>query len=169
MILNNPYRPILNLPKTKIERILNYIGGGIFLLSLVYAAVSWGTLPDKIPGHFNGLGEVDRWGSKYEIIILPIIGGFIFVLMTLFEKAPHMHNYPKRLNESNVKQFYLNSRLMLNMTKNVCLVIFALLIVQIIRVAKGEIDSLGGWFLPVFIVLVTFPIIIGIYRQSKIK
>ncbi|CAM5203361.1 hypothetical protein UACE39S_06305 [Ureibacillus acetophenoni] len=113
--MNNPYRPILNLPKTKIERILNYIGGALLYLS--YAAVSWGTLPDKIPGHFNGLGEVDRWGSKSEIIILPIIGGFIFVLMTLFEKAPHMHNYPKRLNESNVKQFYLNSRLMFNMTK----------------------------------------------------
>ncbi len=60
-------------------------------------------LPDQIPGHFNGLGEVDRWGSKYEIIILPIIGVFIFALMSLLEKAPHMHNYPKRLNENNVR------------------------------------------------------------------
>lgn len=167
--MNNPYRPILELPKTKLERVLNFIGGGIFLLSLIYAAISWKTLPDQIPGHFNGLGEVDRWGSKYEIMILPVIGLFIFVLMTLFEKAPHMHNYPKRLNESNVKQFYLNSRLMLNMTKNICLIIFAYLIVQIIRVAHGEIHSLGGWFLPVLLALVFAPIIFGIYKQSKIK
>ncbi len=67
------------------------------------------------------------------------------------------------------EQFYLNSRIMLNMTKNICLVIFAIIIVQIIRVAKGEIHSLGGWFLPVFLVLVFIPIIIGIYKSSKIK
>ena len=30
--------------------------------------------------------------------------------MGLLEKAPHMHNYPARLNESNVKAFYLNSK-----------------------------------------------------------
>ncbi|KGR78363.1 DUF1648 domain-containing protein [Ureibacillus manganicus] len=165
----NPYRPILDIPKTRLEKVLNAICGAIFLFSILYAVVSWPQLPDQIPGHFNSLGEVDRWGSKYEIIILPVIGLFIFVLMNLFEKAPHMHNYPKRLNENNVKQFYLNSRLMLNMTKNMCLIIFAILIIQIIRVAKGEIQSLGGWFLPVFIGLVMIPMIIGIYKISKIK
>lgn len=166
--MNNPYRPDLKLPKTRLEKIIDVIGICVFVLSLIYALISWPTLPDKIPGHFNGLGEVDRWGSKYEIIILPIIGLFIFVLMSLFEKAPHMHNYPKRLNESNVEQFYLNSRMMLNMTKNSCLIIFGVLIVQIIRVAKGEVYSLGGWFLPVFLLLVFVPLIIGIYRSSKI-
>lgn len=167
--MSNPYRPELKLPKTRLERILDLVGLGVFLLSLIFALVNWPHLPDKIPGHFNALGEVDRWGSKYEIIILPIIGLFIFVLMTLFEKAPHMHNYPKRLNESNVEQFYLNSRMMLNMTKNSCLIIFGILIVQIIRVAKGEIQSLGGWFLPIFIILVFIPLILGLYRSSKIK
>ncbi|SOC36074.1 DUF1648 domain-containing protein [Ureibacillus acetophenoni] len=143
--MSNPYRPELKLSKTKLERIFDLVGIGVFLLSLIFALINWPQLPDKIPGHFNALGEVDRWGSKYEIIILPIIGLFIFTLMTFFEKAPHMHNYPKRLNESNVEQFYLNSRMILNMTKNSCLIIFGLLIVQVIRVAKGEIESLGGW------------------------
>lgn len=167
--MTNPYRPVIELSKTRLEKVLDFIGCGIFLLSLIYTVFNWTLLPDQIPGHFNGVGEVDRWGSKYEIIILPIIGLFIFVLMSLLEKAPHMHNYPKRINEFNVQQFYLNSRITLNMTKNSCLVIFAVLIVQIVRVAKGEIQSLGGWFLPVFLLLIFIPMIVGIYRSSKIK
>lgn len=167
--MKSPYRPILHIPKTKVEKIFNAIGGGIFLLSLIYATLNWTTLPDQIPGHFNGLGEVERWGSKFEIFILPVIGFFVASLLTLLEKAPHMHNYPKRLNESNVEQFYINSRIILNLTKNICLVIFSILIIQIIRVAKGESESLGAWFLPVLITMVFIPIIIGIYKSSKIK
>nr|WP_106779752.1 DUF1648 domain-containing protein [Lysinibacillus timonensis] len=169
ILVKDSYRPILNLPKTTLERVLDIIGGGVFLLSIIYAIVNWGSIPDQIPGHFNGAGEVDRWGSKYELIILPIIGMFLFVFMTLFEKAPHMHNYPERLNEDNVEQFYLNSRKMLNIIKNICLITFAVLLVQIIRVAKGEIHTLGNWFLPLLIVAVVIPIVIGLYKSSKIK
>ena len=53
------YRPILDLPKTKRERVWDWIGGGIFLASIFYIIVTWGKLPDEIPGHFNGAGEVD--------------------------------------------------------------------------------------------------------------
>lgn len=28
-------------------------------------------LPDSIPAHYNAAGVVDRWGSKYEILIFP--------------------------------------------------------------------------------------------------
>lgn len=30
-------------------------------------------LPDKIPAHYGIDGKVDRWGSKYEALIIPII------------------------------------------------------------------------------------------------
>ncbi|BDH62022.1 hypothetical protein MTP04_21520 [Lysinibacillus sp. PLM2] len=164
-----PYRPVIKIPKTRMEKILDLIGGTFFLLSLVFILYSWVDIPDRIPGHFNALGEVDRWGSKYEIIILPIMGMFLFFLLSLFEKAPHMHNYPKRLNENNVEQFYINSRQTLNIVKNICLIIFATLIVQIVRVSKGDIQSLGIWFLPIFIGLLFLVIIISLVQRSKIK
>ncbi|MGI5930257.1 MAG: SdpI family protein [Pseudoflavonifractor sp.] len=38
-------------------------------------------LPGEIPVHYNAAGEVNRWGSKYEMLILPLItllmGGFL--------------------------------------------------------------------------------------------
>ncbi|MEG0449238.1 MAG: DUF1648 domain-containing protein [Lysinibacillus sp.] len=163
------YRPILTIPKTKAERYTDWLGGGLFVGAILYVAFQWGNLPSEIPGHFNGAGEVDRWGSKFEILILPLIGFFLWALISVLEKAPYMHNYPKRINESNVEAFYLNSRKLANVIKNICLLIFAVLQVQIVRVALGQIDSLGWWFLPFVLMSTLIPIIVGIVKSSKIK
>ncbi|PJO41104.1 DUF1648 domain-containing protein [Lysinibacillus xylanilyticus] len=163
------YRPILKLPKTKYEKTWDYIGGGLFVLSILYIFVMWGKLPEEIPGHFNGAGEVDRWGSKIELLILPFIGLFLWILLGLLEKAPYMHNYPARLNESNVEAFYLNSRKGLNEIKNLCLILFAAISFQMIRIALGEAENIGWWFLPIVIIVIAIPIIKGIVATTKIK
>ncbi|MEK5233720.1 DUF1648 domain-containing protein [Lysinibacillus sp. FSL K6-0232] len=163
------YRPIVKIPKTKSEKVWDYIGGVFFILSIFYIMVVWTKLPDKIPGHFNGLGEVDRWGSKLELLILPCIGGALWLFMTLLEKVPHMHNYPARLNEKNVKAFYINSRKILNEVKNLCLILFAFISFQMVQIGLGEATSLGWWFLPVVLLGVFIPIIKGLIISSKIK
>ena len=163
------YRPILDLPKTMRERVWNWVGGGIFLVSILYIVVVWGKIPEEVPGHFNGAGEVDRWGSKFELFILPFIGVFLWIVMGLIEKVPHMHNYPARLNESNVEAFYLNSRKLLNELKNFCLLLFAIISIQTVRIALGEAQSLGWWFLPIVIIGTTMPIIKVLVLSSKIK
>jgi len=163
------YRPVLKLPKTTYEKIWDYIGGGLFVLSILYIFVMWGKLPEEIPAHFNGAGEVDRWGSKIELFILPLIGIFLWILLGLLEKAPHMHNYPARLNESNVEAFYLNSRKGLNETKNLCLILFAAISFQMIRIALGETENIGWWFLPIVLIAISIPIVKAIVVATKIK
>jgi len=157
------------MPKMKYEKIWDCIGGGLFVLSILYILVMWGKLPEEIPGHFNGAGEVDRWGSKVELFILPFIGIFLWGLLEALEKAPHMHNYPARLNESNVEAFYLNSRKTLNEVKNFCLILFAVISYQMVRIALGEAESLGWWFLPIVLIGTAIPIIKGIVATRKIK
>lgn len=164
-----PYRPILSIPKTKLEKFLNGIGCILFGGAILYLIVSWGDIPNRVPAHFNGAGEVNRWGSKYEMMILPFIGLFLFVLMSLLERAPHMHNYPQRINESNAEQFYMHSRKLVNAIKNICLTMFAYIIVQIVRVALGVIDSLSIWFVPILIFVMFATIGVSIYKQTKIK
>lgn len=163
------YRPILKLPKTKFEKLWDYIGCGIFMLSILYIFIMWGKIPEEVPGHFNGAGEVDRWGTKIELFILPFIGVFLWILLSLLEKAPHMHNYPARLNENNVKAFYLNSRKTLNEIKNLCLIIFAVISFQMVRIAIGEIETIGWWLLPIVLIGTAIPIIKGIVATFKIK
>jgi len=164
-----PYRPILHLPKTKFEKIVNSIGLFIYGATILFLIVNWGNIPDKVPGHFNAAGEVDRWGSKYELITLPIIALLLFVIMSLVEKIPHLHNYPDRLNESNVVQFYTHSRKLLNLVKNILLVMFSSLSIQIVRVAQGAIDDIGIALMPIFLIVIFGTVGIGMYKQSKIK
>ncbi|MFB7156520.1 DUF1648 domain-containing protein [Lysinibacillus sp. NPDC056232] len=163
------YRPVLKLSKTTYEKIWDYIGGGLFVLSIFYIFVMWGKLPEEIPAHFNGAGEVNRWGSKIELFILPLIGIFLWIFLGFLERVPHTHNYPARLNESNVEAFYLNSRKILNEIKNLCLILFAAISFQMVRIAIGEVENIGWWFLPIVLIGTAIPIIKGIVATTKIK
>ncbi|MFJ7669148.1 DUF1648 domain-containing protein [Lysinibacillus sp. NPDC097195] len=163
------YRPILKLPKTRYEKFLDVIGGGLFIVSIVFIISQFGNLPEEIPAHFNGAGEVDRWGSKIEVFILPGIGLIMWIFLGLLEKAPHLHNYPTRLNEGNVEAFYLNSRKLCNELKNFSVILFAILSCEMILVALGKLDDLGWWFLPFVIIGTGIPIVKGLMASSKIK
>jgi hypothetical protein len=89
--------------------------------------------------------------------------------MQVFEKYPETNNYPERINESNVKEFYLNSRKMINIIKNLSLILFALILFESVSIALGWGNGLGKWFLPLTILGFGLPIIAGILKQRKIK
>ncbi|MFD2045064.1 DUF1648 domain-containing protein [Ornithinibacillus salinisoli] len=166
---NSWKRPKIKIPKTMSEWIWDIIGYSFYLGSLIFLIYVWNGLPDEVPAHYNALGEVDRWGSKMELLILPIVGAFIAVLMQLLEKFPESHNYPERLNKENAKAFYLLSRKMLNKLKNICLIIFSLILFESVSIALGWGNGLGIWFLPLAILSAFIPIALGIIKQKKIR
>lgn len=49
-------------------------------LPLVISVFAFSLLPEQIPAHFNLAGEVDRWGSRLEIFILPVLVAVIGLL-----------------------------------------------------------------------------------------
>ena len=148
---------------------LDIIGYTVYSGSIVFLMINWSALPEKVPAHFNAAGEVDRFGPKVEMIILPILGAFVAGLMQWIERFPEKHNYPQRLNENNVKEFYLVSRKMMNRLKNICLLFFALSSFEIITIAQGLENPLGNWLFPALIVSVAIVIVYGIIKQVKIR
>ncbi|MCB0374069.1 MAG: SdpI family protein [Muricauda sp.] len=46
---------------------------GIVLLPFLYLAYVWNQLPAQVPLHYNIKGEVDRYGDKSEMILIPIM------------------------------------------------------------------------------------------------
>ena len=75
---------------------------GLVLLPFAYALYLYPTLPNKIPMHFNINGEVDGWGSKESIYLLPSIMGltsiFVYFLMANIKKID-----PKRYEGADEK------------------------------------------------------------------
>jgi len=56
---------------------------GWVILPFVYAFYLYPTLPAKIPMHFNLNGEVDGWGSRESIYLLPCIMGLTSIVVYL--------------------------------------------------------------------------------------
>ncbi|MBF7095909.1 SdpI family protein [Alkalibacter mobilis] len=66
-----------------IKRLINWI---LALTPIVITLIVLPVLPDKIPAHYGFDGNVTRFGSKYELLIMPIITIGIFLLWLLLEK-----------------------------------------------------------------------------------
>lgn len=168
-MFKEPYRPKLDMPKTTGEKIADIIGAGALLLAILYIALNWSSLPAEVPAHFNGAGDVDRWGSKFELLILPAIGVGLFAMMHVIEKKPHIHNYPERINETNVEAFYKTSRSMLNILKNLCNILFAYIIYEIILVAQEKVNSLSMVVMFPIMVAIFAVLIVGVVKMARIK
>lgn len=61
----------------------------LIILGFVITGLFFSAAPDQIPVHYGLQGQVDRWGSKYEFILLPMINllfGGIMVWLARREK-----------------------------------------------------------------------------------
>ena len=96
-------RPEIKIPKTRSEWVWDIIGLIVYLASIFFLIFVWNKLPDQVPGHYNAQGEVDRMGSKFELLLLPGIGLFMIFFIQFFERHPELHNYPQRFNKSNAR------------------------------------------------------------------
>ena len=60
--------------ETLYQRIAFFAAPAILLAGIVYVAVRYAQLPAEIPAHYNFYGEVDSYGSRGTLWIMPIIG-----------------------------------------------------------------------------------------------
>jgi len=67
------------------------------------AAVSWGSLPDRLPVHFDLSGHVDGWGTKpAALLVLPLVA---LALYGVFRVLPRLD--PGRANYEGFEHAYL--------------------------------------------------------------
>ncbi|GMQ57205.1 SdpI family protein [Vallitalea sediminicola] len=70
----------------------------LWIITLLPTIVTCAIIPfmdDKIPMHYDAIGNINRWGSKYENFIFPVI----IIVMTLFWKL--ILNYFRKKQASN--------------------------------------------------------------------
>lgn len=163
----NEYK--LDLPITRLERRANLIGIVALTAMVTMIVLQWNNLPDTVPAHFGVSGEVDRWGSKWELLILPVISIVLHLFMQFIEVRPHTHNYPARLNDTNREVFYLHSRCVINLTKNLCAILFAYTTWRTILVAKGTVEGLGMTAFSLLLITLFGVVIWGVIKMSRIR
>ena len=81
--------------KTKVVKI------ALLFISIASTLVAICLLDDVVPVHFNAFGEVDRWGSKYELLVLPLV--LFFVQVTELFTRKFLKNEAKKSTDEKAK------------------------------------------------------------------
>lgn len=71
----------------------------IILVPVVYLILIWGDLPEEVPMHWNAKGEIDRYGSKDELIglLLMLNLPLYFILKYVPQLDPKKKVTPEQL------------------------------------------------------------------------
>ncbi len=161
--------PIIKPSTSNFDRILRLISYAFFALLWGATLYAWYSLPETIPVHFNFKGEIDRQGSKNNLLILPLLGSFIFIIISLLVRYPHKFNYTVPITEENAAKQYANAILMMRwLLAAVMIILFSLVLGTILIVQKIDIN-ISYLLLPLILGLLSLPMLIFIIRSFKLK
>ncbi len=83
---------------------------GIVLLPFIYLAYLWNQLPKKVPLHWNIKGEVDRYGDKIELILIPILLPLlVYIIFLIAPKIDPKNKLNKMGNKLQTIKFSLTT------------------------------------------------------------
>lgn len=137
----------MKVKRSRYSSVLNFISLILLLAAAFYLATHWQSIPDKIPGHYNASGAVDRWGNKGELLLLPVIGWILYFMITAAEHFPQFWNTGVQVTAQNKEQVF---RILGNLIATVKLIMAAVFVFLTMNSAAAR--PLPGWFLPVVII-----------------
>ena len=153
----------MKLKFTKFQNALEILGLLFIAGIIIFVCIKWNQLPDKIPGHYNSAGVIDRWGNKSEIFIMPIVGILLYIMITVLTFFPSVWNVPVLTNEENRETMYRCVRTLVIFTKIEMLALFAC-----ITVYMATVQRLPAIFLPVTMFVLFGTIIYGTIRTYQL-
>ncbi|HEX9059342.1 MAG TPA: DUF1648 domain-containing protein [Clostridia bacterium] len=160
-------RPKLRLPLSPVEKVIQVVSATGLAGIIIMLFTSWPSMPDKIPNHFGPSGGVDSWGGKGILFLLPIIMTFMYGLLTIIERIPHLYNYMCEITEENAEFQYRNARMMLTLLKIEIIFLFGYIEWQMMCTGLGKSTGLGIGFLPVYLLILFGTVGFFTYRMAK--
>jgi len=127
-------RPRIHIERSLLDYFVEALGAvGLFAL-IALPIYFYRYLPAEIPTHFNALGEVDAYGSRGMIWLLPGIGLLIYLGLTILNRYPHHFNYLVKVTESNAARLYTTGTRIIRLTKVVIVLLFAFMSFKTIEI-----------------------------------
>jgi len=159
-------RPRITIQRKPIDWVIEFIGivGLIILIGL--PIIYFSELPDIIPVHFGFNGQPDGFGTKAVIWVMPLLGGMLYLGMSLLNKHPHIFNYPQKVTEDNAERLYKTATRMMRVLNALVACIFAYITFAIIQTALGNHNGLGTIFMIILLILILG---ITIYSSYKLR
>ncbi len=160
-------QPILNLPDSKEESIINKLTFAIVVLHLLVLLYYYGQLPEKVPTHFGINGEADAWGSKISLWFLPLISLATNFLLYFISRKPHTFNFPKKITSENAATEYSKAKWGIALMNIGIAVLFFTITWTTIQIALGQPYTLGWGFNLLVLAIIIVPLAVML-RPSKV-
>lgn len=154
----------IKIELSKYQKALNYLSLFMMVAALVYFAFLWSKMPEQIPAHYGLNGEVDRFGSKIELVFMPIAMLFIYILISVISKFPSIWNTGVEITPANQKTVYHNLMNLIISVKFILVCIFSYIMIM-----QGYGKGLGSWFAPISLIAIFAPLIYFIVKIVKIS
>lgn len=155
----------MKINRTRYDTFINVICVGLLVGTLIYLLLAWNSIPEKIPGHYNSSGIIDRWGNKRELLFIQLISWIIYIGLVMVEKFPQIWNTGVEITDENKERIYRITQNMLGREKLLMVTAFSF-----ITIYSSQAKVLPIWFLPIFLIFIfgslTF-FIIKLVRQNK--
>lgn len=161
--MNN--HPKVDFPTSNKVKFINILSVLSILGTLIYVIVTYPTLPDTIPTHFNAAGEADGWGGKGSIFILPFVAIVMFIPLYFTSKFPHTFNLPVTITEENAPRIYPVAQFYMCLFNLETVLLFCFLVFTSV---PGGL-SIGVFLVPIIIVVYTVTIILLIVKIRRQK
>lgn len=162
-------RPRIKLQNSYLDSFLDNLGWLLIIIWWVKIIFTLSQLPEVIPTHFTFDGEVDGYGSKWILLILPISGTITYIGLSILNKFPHIFNYLVEITQENAERQYSIATKMIRILKLGIIILFGLLSVMSIEGADKQTISMGYLITPLALLLIVFPLIYYIYKSIKEK
>ena len=154
----------MKIKNNKIDILMEVLCLVLLVGVTIYLGINWSTLPDKIPAHYDFAGNIDRWGKKGELLIVPIMSWVLYVMITGVEQIPAIWNTGVKVTVENRYWVYRVLKYMVKSLKLIMVVDFSYMTIQSL---SGQ--SLPGWFTLLFLVIIFGDLIFWLWRLYKVK
>lgn len=152
-------RPRLPIKLTRTDKVLEIISAVLLLGLLIYTLISWTSLPETIPVHFNAKGQPDGWGSRVSIFFSPLLALALYILLTLLNKRPEIFNYPVRITPENAAFQYALAMRLIRLLKLSLIILFGAITWSVVHSAKTAASDAVMWVLPFALIITFLPMI----------
>lgn len=93
-------------PTTLWQRVLGILSPALLLGTVVYILIRWPHLPEQIPLHYNIAGEIDGYGGRGMLLLMPVLGLVTDGVVALVGRFPKSWNTGARVTLYNRVRVY---------------------------------------------------------------
>jgi uncharacterized membrane protein len=129
-----------------------------------------GSLPARIPTHFNAAGNPNGWGSPSSLLLLPALALAIYLLITVVSQFPSAFHYPVLVTAGNRPRLEALTLQMIAWLKTEMICLFAWIQWAIVESARQGRLSVSLEEMPLFILAIFGTIawhIVAMFRAAR--